>query len=476
MNFFKQEIDDGLVEIMSSHNTVAYLSPAISSFKSLHVNEKSIAELIKRSNAQDPQTGASSDLFYLTSVLVSTGWNKNDDVFLPEEVWAARRTPEDKQFNYMHNEKDIIGHITGNYAVNFNGELLSDELDFTSVPKDFNIITNAVLYKFWGDEALQSRMQTIVAEIEAGGKWHVSMECLFPKFDYALQDSAGNTRIVGREEATAYLTKHLRTYGGTGEYEGYKVGRVLRNLSFSGKGLVTKPANPRSVILNKSVSEHNEEKQMELDELKAKLSQAETELAAASKLSEQTKAEKEKAVQEALAKVEEYKVSLAAKEESLASLQSQIDTLAKELNETKASFETLKVEKEATEAKMKDMEKKAKCEKRKAQLVEAGLDSDDVEATLASVDSLDDEAFDRVVAVMKKKAQKNAEAKKDDKKEEKKDDSSVAETILDDVEKVEKGVASKLNEADTSEEDQKQLRAKASQWFGSCFATTPKNK
>ena len=53
------------------------------------------------------------DLFYIKSVLVSTGWNKNDDVFDAAETWAARNTPEDKQFNFMHNENDIIGHITG---------------------------------------------------------------------------------------------------------------------------------------------------------------------------------------------------------------------------------------------------------------------------------------------------------------------------------------------------------------------------
>lgn len=468
MEFFKQEIKDGLVEIMSNQNTVAYISPATSSFKSLYTNEHSVAELIKRSNLQSATAEQALDLFYLTSVLVSTGWNKNDDVFLPEEVWAARKTPEDKQFNYMHNEKDIIGHITGNYAVNTAGYMLPDELDV--IPIDFNIVTTAVLYKSWSDEELQNRMNTIIAQIEAGGTWYVSMECLFPKFDYALQDSSGKTRVVGREESTAYLTKHLRAYGGTGEYDGYKVGRVLRNLSFSGKGLVTKPANPKSVILNKSVSEDNKEKQMDLEELKAKLAKAEAELAAASKLSEQTKAEKEQAVKEALAKIEEYKNSLAAKEESLASLQSQIDTLSKELADTKASLTTIQGEKEAAEAKMKDMEKKAKCEKRKAQLSEAGLDNDDVEATLASTESLDDEAFDRVVAVMKKKTDKKAQC------EEKKEGSSVAESILDDAEKVEKGVASQINEDDTSKENIEQLRAKAAQWFGTCFVTTPKNK
>ena len=75
------------------------------------------------------------------------------------------------------------------------------------------------------------------------------MECLFPDFDYALANENGETKIVKRDEESAFLTKHLRSYGGDGKYEDYKVGRLLRNLSFSGKGLVSKPANPRSVIL-----------------------------------------------------------------------------------------------------------------------------------------------------------------------------------------------------------------------------------
>ena len=51
---------------------------------------------------------------------------------------------------------------------------------------------------------------------------------------------AALTRIVARNDESAFLTKHLRAYGGTGEYEGYKIGRSLRDISFSGKGLVSK--------------------------------------------------------------------------------------------------------------------------------------------------------------------------------------------------------------------------------------------
>jgi prefoldin subunit 5 len=80
------------------------------------------------------------------------------------------------------------------------------------------------------------------------------MECLFPDFDYALADAGGNSRVVARNKETAFLTKHLKAYGGRGVYGGERVGRVFRNLVFSGKGLVETPANPESEILRGAAS------------------------------------------------------------------------------------------------------------------------------------------------------------------------------------------------------------------------------
>ena len=147
----------------------------------------------------------------------------------------------------MHNENDIIGHITGSYVVDRDGNPIDDDTQ----PDDFDIITEAVLYNSWTDPENRQRMNQIIAEIEEG-KWFVSMECLFAGFDYALLDGSGNAKLLERNEGSAFLTKHLRAYGGNGEYEGYKIGRSLRQISFSGKGLVSKPANPRSVILDAS--------------------------------------------------------------------------------------------------------------------------------------------------------------------------------------------------------------------------------
>jgi hypothetical protein len=102
-------------------------------------------------------------------------------------------------------------------------------------------------------------MERTVAEIKRG-EWFVSMECFFRGFDYGLEYPDGVQRVVARNEETAWLTKHLLQYGGDGVYVDEKTGaevklsRVLRNITFSGKGLVRKPANDESVILNSFAS------------------------------------------------------------------------------------------------------------------------------------------------------------------------------------------------------------------------------
>ena len=187
----------------------------------------------------------------------------------------AKNTPEDKPFNFMHDEKDIIGHITSNEVVDFSGNPIDSALEVA--PKEFNILTSAVIYTEWSDLEQKQRLNQIVAEIE-DNKWFVSMECLFPNFDYALKNSKGETKVVRRDEASAFLTKHLRSYGGTGTYDDYQVGRLLRNLSFSGKGLVSKPANPRSIILEgNDFFDESQSKLLTLSSLKEKNSMSDQE-------------------------------------------------------------------------------------------------------------------------------------------------------------------------------------------------------
>lgn len=381
MNIFKSEIKDGIANLIQN-NSIAFCSEA-SPYLPTQVeinNCKAFAE-----------NKDQIDLYYIKSILASAGWNKNDDVFDAAEMWNARSTPEDKQFNYMHDEKDIIGHITGSYVVDQEGNKIDDINDISQLPAYFDISIGSVLYTSWSDPELKSRMRDIISDVEAGNTWHVSMECLFPSFDYALIDTKGSQKVVRREETSAFLTKHLRAYGGKGEYNGYKVGRLLRNFSFSGVGLVKKPANPRSVILNKQTSIiFNESKAQEIN-MQDDLEVLKAELAEAKEAKDKMKEEAGKMKEEA----EKAKKAKSEVEATVADLQTQLaeaqEALAAEKTDKKKMFEE-----------MIKMKKEKQMSKRKAELAEAGLDESEVEETSAQFESLADEMFDSVVAALKK--------------------------------------------------------------------------
>jgi len=478
IKIFQNEINDGVSELVKSTASVAYCSEAVQAdaFKvSVNIADKCFAE-----------NKDQIDLYYLESVLVSCGWNKNDDVFMPEATWAARSTPEDKQFNFMHDESDIIGHITGSYVLSKDGKSVSDD---SPMPEDFDIITQAVLYNSWTKSENKDRMEQIIAEVEEG-KWYVSMECLFAGFDYALSNEDGDKKVLARDEESSFLTKHLRAYGGNGEYQGYKIGRALKNIAFSGKGLVSKPANPRSVILKSVAFTLNDDSQFDIGEfnmsenvIEKQLAEVREELASAKAENNAIKAKIEEAkdkefaskVEAFEATVEEKNVSIAELEESIKSSQARVaeleDTLAKSQEDLTVAMKE-----------MDDMKKKEKMEKRKAALVEAGFDQEDVDAAIVAFDGLEDEAFDSVVAMYGKKpkadkdkdketeagmppALKEAiEKKKEKEKEAKAEDEAEAEEITPEAfEAVETSEATLLTES--SEDHLESTRANIADWL-----------
>lgn len=422
IKIFKSEIEDGIGELVKSTASVAYCSEAIM-FKGQEFSEK-LAKAMENTEAAEKilaENKGQMDLYYLESVLVSTGWNKNDDVFMSEATWEARSTPEDKQFNFMHDENDIIGHITGSYVLSKDGKKVEGD----EKPEDFDIVTQAVLYNSWTDPENSDRMGKIISEIE-DGKWFVSMECLFAGFDYALTNKEGQAKVLARTEDSAFLTKHLRAYGGDGVYEGYKVGRALKNIAFSGKGLVEKPANPRSIIIDKNSSKAfvledttsnfyiGDINMSDTSTLESQIAELKTALASTEQENKEIKAKIEEAkdkefasqVQAFESQIEEKQASIAEMEETIKSTQAKVaeleDALAKSTQELT----------QATEA-VAEWKKKEKQQKRMASLVDSGLGEEEAAESLASFDGLDDEAFESVVALMKKKAVKKDKEDKD---------------------------------------------------------------
>ena len=243
---YKSEINDGLSDLIQASASFGILSDPIFYIPSEPQKSK-IEELLAVGRANPDQL----DLYYLKSILTSVGWNKNDDVFDSIETWHAKTTAVDKPFNLGHNPRDIIGHITSASVIDKDGKVVVEDTSLESLPEVFDVIVGSVLYRSLSDLELKERMDKIIDEIPTG-KWKVSMECLFKNFDYALIAPDGKKEVLKRTEASSFLTKYLRIYGGNGEYDGYRIGRLLRNFTFSGKGLVEKPANPRSTILSYS--------------------------------------------------------------------------------------------------------------------------------------------------------------------------------------------------------------------------------
>ena len=423
---YKNEIRDGLEDVLRANSSIAYSSPLKSHTPSEGEQEK--AKLIALESVAENQD--QFDLYYLNSVLVSTGWNKNDDIFDIEETWAARSTPEDRQFNFMHDETDIIGHITGNFVLDAAGQKVHEIVGVKNLPEQFDIITSAVLYNSWSDPKLKERMAKIISEIEED-KWFVSMECLFAGFDYGVITPDGQHKTIARSEESSFLTKHLRSYGGTGEYEGHRLGRLLRSIAFSGKGLVSNPANPKSVIINDtdlfkknndtySITQSNIREnfnmanediqllQRQNDELKAALDQAKSDEEA---LRSEISKKKDEEVQ---AQIEAFEASILERDEAIAKLQEAATAFEARIQEIEELLANKDEELTEANSKIEAHETAIKLEARKTALVEAGFDEADVEKALETFADVSDEMFDEIVNLTAKKDNPFDKKKKDE--------------------------------------------------------------
>ena len=462
MKIFKQEIKDGLEAQLSSNASVSYAA-LVEPCK----NKSKVNQIKSLASYED------SDLYYVQSILVSSNWNRNDDIFDKSEVWSAKATPEDKPTNLDHDEKTIIGHIVSNWPITEDGILIDENTPVENLPEKFHILTGSVIYKSFTIPELQERAQKLISEIENGTKY-VSMECFFKGFDYGLIDkSTGNYHVLPRNEQTAYLTRYLRSYGGAGEHENYKIGRVLRNITFSGKGFVDKPANPDSIIFNNPLITKNEDKknedlslsgvsysqsnlnvenntmnlEQEITELKQKIEAMQNAPELVKEAYAAASALKDKTV--------ELENTIKAHESTIAEIQSNLETVTLEKEEAakKMDEEMKKKEEEMKKAKSEleaaneviagykmqeeEMKKKEKKMARKAALLDKGIESDVAEATVEKFVELSDDAFEAVTTLWAAKMPPWMNKEEDKKKKEKMKASDntdpVDETVLETV-------------------------------------------
>ena len=375
-----------------------------------------------------------TDLHYVQSVLVTTNWNKNDDVFDIQEVWYARNTPTHKPTNIGHDEHEIVGHMTANWAIGEDGKIIPDTTKTEDLPDMFHVVNGSVIYKSWQDNKLLNRALQLIDDIDNGRKF-VSMECMFTGFDYAVLSSDGKSHTIARSDQTSFLTKHLRAYGGSGLYNGMPIGRMLRNITFTGKGFVDKPANPNSIIFDKdkyfNFADANEnidevvfatelEQSEQLDNLEildesssfnknGVCNTLDTKLNNEEKLMtdflhkenvELKAAIEELRAQLAKSNVEQLETTIATLTDEAAvattrfdELQSQIDVQATEVKSVTESLVEIKAERDALQINLDAVKAKELRTNRVSSLVDGGIDKEIAEQKVELYASLSDEQF-----------------------------------------------------------------------------------
>lgn len=427
------------------------------------------------------------DLALVVAILVSTGWNLNDDIFTPVEVWKARSSPLHKPMNDNHNAEKIIGHIVKSRVLDKEGieiELTEDD----ALPNEFDIEVAGVLYRAFPE--LSDRIDEIIAKANAG-EMFVSMEAWFPDFGYGLIDpKTGETKLIARNEETAFLTKHLRTYGGSGQYRGFRVGRVLKNIVFGAQGFVDIPANPESVIkvaaekvaasrvfataelseLLEGGIENVDEKQ--LKELQDKLAEAQASL----ENKQKEVAELQGAAKEFMDK--DYDGQIVALTEKVDGLTVSVTEASEKIESAEAANKELQKQfdeaikrAEKSEAEVSEIRKNESARERLVKLSEVKAIEDE-EATLAELREMSDETFGVVlkyagevksedVVDESKEDKTKATNTEDDSKTDKEDAEEIAKAALDNVEEDDSADFNANESIAKSEADQWMSTAKA---------------
>ncbi|QEL19559.1 hypothetical protein [Limnoglobus roseus] len=148
---YKAEVDAGVADIVRASASLAHAAPvqgwnpgpAVRAARDLAVARLRSSQGLARAHLGD------FDLHFLQTILATTGWNRNDDVFDPLEVWVARHTPSHKPFNYEHDCAHIIGHIISNWVMDDESQAVAEDTAADALPVKFHLATGGVLYKYW---------------------------------------------------------------------------------------------------------------------------------------------------------------------------------------------------------------------------------------------------------------------------------------------------------------------------------------
>jgi len=163
---------------------------------------------------------------------VSEGINDNDDAFTREELKRAISSPILKPMNWQHKDEQILGAMYAVEARDLQGKTLAvEEIE----DQEIELVIQGVVWHHLPH--IKATAEQIVQRIEKGDLF-VSMECWFDDYDYGLYTQGGELfDSIARKPETAFLDGHLRVCGGTGRYNGMRIGRALSGVTFGRRSL-----------------------------------------------------------------------------------------------------------------------------------------------------------------------------------------------------------------------------------------------
>jgi hypothetical protein len=401
------------------------IDEVVAAIQSLQKDENKLSKLKEmvdsiQANMERPHP----KMAYGSAILCSSVMNRNDDIFLAEEMWEARNTPVHTPYNKDHNKTNIIGHIIAARCLDKEANVIANDTE--TVPEYLDIEADFVLYEsIYPTEAVEIKKR------HEDGNAFVSMECKIGGFDYGLVDEEGNLAIIQRSEDTAFLTKHLRAFGGTGQYNEKKLGRIARKIVFTGMGDVGRPANPTSVytklytFIEASLTNENtgsnemakENDESKVAELETALKAAEEKVSQVTALTEQV--ENYKKSEAALsASVDSLNKTVQEKDSKISELESKLsiaENHAKTFEDSKTKLEAANEELKAAKAELDEIKAKKKLDDRVSQLKAAGFDPTKTEGEVDKISKMSDETFAAVLEYSSKldASSKNEDAKND---------------------------------------------------------------
>jgi hypothetical protein len=238
-----------------------YLEAKIEIQKETAERKKAVAAVIDLPKMEEKQP----DLLYFTAIFVSTGTNLNGAHFLPIELVKAEDTIVSKALDVEHKEAEIIGHIYDRAYIDKDGNKLdleelagTEEASLNEDYKDMHVVIAGVIYK--------NRFPNLAQEMSKG-EWKVSMECYFGNYDVKVGDMIMTRReaeLMGLANDDNMFGKLAKVIKNKIEIAEGKLERVLRDIIFSGCGIVKNPANPPSLVLETA---NEKEKEGEEDEV-----------------------------------------------------------------------------------------------------------------------------------------------------------------------------------------------------------------